>query len=86
MVMLFISTIVSFSNFLQKGQSISENTAILRSPLPLTTFIAISNGRLLKLTLVNSSNLALVKSTLVIGFTNLPSIIKKEKDSSEYTI
>ena len=62
--MLSSFAIVSLSNFLQKGQSTSENTAIRLFPLPLTTFMAFLNGRLLKLTLVNSSNLSFVKSTL----------------------
>ena len=36
----------SFSSRAQNGQSASENTASLRSPLPFTFFIASSSGRL----------------------------------------
>jgi len=82
MVTSFSLDIVSFSSFLQNGQSTSEKTAILRLPSPLSSLIAFLKGRLSKSTLFSSSSLAEVRSIFVFGSTNLPSTIKKLKSSS----
>ena len=71
MVTSFNLDIVSFSSFMQNGQSTSENTAIRRLPSPLSSLIAFLKGKLSKSTLFNSSSLAEVKSIFVFGSTLL---------------
>ena len=72
--MVTLSTPLSVvSSCLQYGQFGSENTAILRLPLPFTTFTAFSNGSFAKSILLVSARRASVRLVRVRVSTRSPS-------------